>query len=347
MSDRRRLGLQVSQGEEKFDELLAALCSQRNTMEDPDYGASLPPARSTTEDCYDVGSLRQKIRAGHILLTSELMHLEAVSQQDAHRHIQSPSAVGVMDISSPQQQPQNAFTRLSQQKNPHNPSRHSRSRHARSPGPAYYQPEIWSGPPVTRSRNKYGASDRLRSSIPASSSADAVANGSPLSAQVRAENARMQARLSSTTSATDCLMDTELAALRRGEMASALRARKAREAVTLAARNEELRVRLREICAATGESPALRLHRMQTGHVVGRTRSPAGEPRSSAMPWHVGAPRGPGSHDHASRSARSTCRSSEPSDERSLGRGEHDAWLRDNADARQRLQAYAKQHAPK
>jgi hypothetical protein len=377
MSDRRRLGLQVSQGAEDFDELLAALTSRPNdtdTAESPDSGAtimrtpnnnvecqhpdSLPPAHSMTS-VYDAESLRRKIRAGHVLKASEIMHLEAVLQQEySHRQTQSASPAPASATPSPLQPPEaglhprDAFTRLSQQKNPHSPSMHSRSRHARSPGPAYYQPEIWTGPPITRSRNKYGTSDAPRSSIPASSSADAVVDGSPLSAHVRADNVRLQARLSNAAAATDCLMDTELAALRRGEMASESRARKAREAATLAARNETLRLRLREICTATGESPALRLHRMQTRRVGGRTRSPARELKSLAVSQHVCAPRGTSSHEHAprsARSARSACRSSEPSVlERSSGAGgEHDAWLRSNPDARQRLQAYAKEHAPK
>ena len=316
---------------------------------------SLPPAHSMTS-VYDAESLRRKIRAGHVLKASEIMHLEAVLQQEySHRQTQSASPAPASATPSPLQPPEaglhprDAFTRLSQQKNPHSPSMHSRSRHARSPGPAYYQPEIWTGPPITRSRNKYGTSDAPRSSIPASSSADAGVAGSPLSAPVRADNVRLQARLSNAAAATDCLMDTELAALRRGEMASESRARKAREAATLAARNETLRLRLREICTATGESPALRLHRMQTRRVGGRTRSPARELKSLAVSQHVGTPRGTSSHEHAPRSARSACRSSEPSVlERSSGAGgEHDAWLRSNPDARQRLQAYAKEHAPK
>ena len=352
MSDRRRLGLHaVSQGND-FDDLHSILMTNDALNIEPanrevEQPSSPPPsamqhATHSTQQVrvqvqgqgQGVEGERRKVRQGHVLLASEMLQLEAallLLEQELDTAPVTVDNASLAPLQPANDDSHDPFSRLSRQKNPHTHGSHSRSRRARSPGPAYYQPEIWTGPPVSRSQNKYGSSGRVSSSM--EFAASAAVDGSPRtqeSARVRLENARLQTRLMSTTAATDCLMDTELAALRRGEMARESRARKAREAAALAVSNQEIHGRLRKIRDSTGESPALRLHRMQTRHVGGRTRSPFGEPGSPAMPRHLG-----------SGAARI-----EKADPEATFSSRGDEWLQCNPDAKQRLQALAAQHAP-
>ena len=162
---------------------------------------------------------------------------------------------------------------------PSTPSSHSTSRRARSPGPAYYGADIWTGPLPSGSRGKYtnpNPTGRAHASAAAEMAPPSRASPSrtprrltatslnPLAAEskerkdaeanrIRQDNLDLQRRLDEKVSATDTWMDTEAAAVARGWMAEQSKFRREADALEAIQRNEEMRRRLKSIQSVTDD----------------------------------------------------------------------------------------------
>ena len=168
------------------------------------------------------------------------------------------------------------------QRKPQCGPQHSTTRRPRSPGPAYYQPEVWTGPPITRSKKKYGGGymlsrqgPKLNDAVPVAGSSSesatdptdwrrtgrqvesselfalAKAKREQREAQIREGNALMQQRLElrAMHCLTDTWLDDEAAAVQRSVMANQSKARRAAERAEAARRNRAMQDRLRGIKA--------------------------------------------------------------------------------------------------
>lgn len=181
-----------------------------------------------------------------------------------------------------QQVTQHATATQAQRKPQRGPQQHSTTRRPRSPGPAYYQPDVWTGPPITRSKKKYRGGcmlsrqgPKLNEAVPVAGSSSesatdptdwrrtgrqvesselvalAKAKREQREAQIRAGNALLQQRLElrAMHCLTDTWLDDEAAAVQRSVMANQSKARRAAERAEAARKNRAMQERLRGIKA--------------------------------------------------------------------------------------------------
>ena len=289
------LGL-ASQGDtENLDQLFSALEAAAKATAPVNQTAAVVASLDDGTPAVDV----EREGNGHPLSETDPALLEAteaaIPSNDAalEDRLRKPEAIA-SNVAAPQDSlPKPAATkssattdssfRLSVSRRPVQVARHSMSRNARSPGPAYYQPEIWTGPAVTSSQLKYSSGSRAggshhrsasvgsRSSprsttaclsrwLPHTSSrlaaelaAESKARKDVEQARILASNALLQTQLQLAASSTDCLLDDEAAALRRSELAAESRLRRATEAAEAKLRNHEMHKRLKGIKAVTDD----------------------------------------------------------------------------------------------
>lgn len=281
---RRPLGL-ASQGDTKnLDQLFSALEAAAKATAPVNQTAAVVASLDDGTPAIDV----ERKGNGHPLSETDPALLEATEAaipfNDAalEDRLRKPEAIA-SNVAAPDTK-SSATTdpsfRLSVSRRPVQVARHSTSRNARSPGPAYYQPEIWTGPAVTSSQLKYSSGSRAggshhrsasvgsRSSprstttclsrwLPHSSrlaaelAAESKARKDVEQARILASNALLQTQLQLAASSTDCLLDDEAAALRRSELAAESRLRRATEAAEAKLRNHEMHKRLKAIKAVT------------------------------------------------------------------------------------------------